>query len=61
MSKCIKTCQREQVKKNFTTFLTCKMPCEQFMNSFILKLYEVGGGGETAKEPEIVLSHKNGR
>ena len=26
-----------------TPFLTYKLPCEQFFNSFILKLYEGGG------------------
>ena len=37
---CNKTCQREQI---FTTLLTCKIPCEQFLNNFILKFYEGGG------------------
>ena len=33
------------------------MPCEQFLNSFILLFYEGGGGRwETGKEPQTVIS-----
>ena len=39
-----KTCQREHF---FTTFLSCKMPCDQFLNSFILKFYEFVGNSKS--------------
>ena len=28
-----------------TAFLTCKLSCEQFLNSIISKFFEGGGGG----------------
>ena len=40
---CNKTCQREQVNKFLEAFLSCIIPCEQFLNNF--NLFGLGGGG----------------
>ena len=39
-----------------TTFLTCKMPCEQFLNSSILKFYE--GAGKLEKSRPVFKRKK---
>ena len=42
--------ERDQVNNICTAFLTCKMPCEQFLN-FFLYFYE--GGGKLEKSPNM--------